>query len=454
MPLTAGSQLGSYVIIDTLGRGAMGEVFQARDLKLGRQVAIKVLLGELATDSERIARFEREARLLASLNDPNIATLYALEESEGTRFLVMELVTGQTLAQRLAAGPMGIAEALQLSGPIAAALAAAHEAGIIHRDLKPANIKVTPGGQVKVLDFGLAKAIGGEVAPLQATGSLAGTREGTILGTPLYMSPEQVRGQPLDQRTDIWSFACVLFEMLAGRSPFQGNTVADVFAAILEREPDWSILPTTTPSGIRDCLRRCLHKELGRRPRDAGDLRLLIEESATEPNSIAQIMTDAAPAATQQRESSGAVRTAVAGATEDANLTRLQKAVFVTRLKQLNKLQKSRFILEDGCLSAYVSFVIGIFVAIYVGSLVAERTKGNEATSVGIGIAAGLAATFGLARLIPTVTIRQREKAIKRKVDHILKECPREVDRWGGASMLNNAAAVEGILHLIGKGDN
>ena len=285
-----GRQIGAYKITSLLGAGGMGEVYRACDVKLRREVAIKVLPASLVHDPERSQRFKREARLLAALNHPHIGAIYDFEEAGGISALVLELVEGQTLAERVGVGPIAVNDALALARQIAEALEAAHEKGIIHRDLKPANIKITPHGVVKVLDFGLAKAfIGdGSGAGLSRlpTVTAAGTREGLILGTPGYMSPEQARGRAVDKRTDIWAFGCVLYEMLTGRAPFCGDTVSDVIAAILEREPDWRALPGETPTAVRRLLRRSLEKEPERRLRDVGDARIELDESvAHEPPS-------------------------------------------------------------------------------------------------------------------------------------------------------------------------
>ena len=250
--MTPGTQLGSYEILSPLGKGGMGEVWRARDSKLGREVAIKTLPEEFAQDEERLARFEREAKLLASLNHPNIATIHGLEEHNGTRFLVLELVEGDTLADRLKKGAIPVEESLKLALQIAEALEGAHEKGVIHRDLKPGNIKITPDGKIKVLDFGLAKALSGDGADVNVsqspTLSLAATRQGVILGTAAYMSPEQASGEGTDQRADIWSFGVVLFEMLTGRQLFTGRTASHVMGAVLNIEPDWSSLPPNLPS--------------------------------------------------------------------------------------------------------------------------------------------------------------------------------------------------------------
>jgi serine/threonine protein kinase/Tol biopolymer transport system component len=272
----AGQRLGVYAIGSLMGVGGMGEVYRAHDETLGREVAIKVLPPAFTADPERRARFEREARMLATLNHPHVGAIYGIEESNGLRALVLELVDGETLAERIAAvGAPGlpITEAVAIARQIAGALDAAHEKGIVHRDLKPSNIKFTPDGVVKVLDFGLAKAPGTSSGRQDLTES----REGVILGTAAYMSPEQARGHSVDKRGDIWAFGCVLYEMLAGRVAFPGNTVSDTIAKILEREPDWSALPAETPAAIRRLLVRCLTKDPKERLRDIGDVRIEID---------------------------------------------------------------------------------------------------------------------------------------------------------------------------------
>ncbi len=279
-----GRRVGPYEIVATLGAGGMGEVYHARDMKLHRSVALKVLPERFALDPDRSARFTREAQLLATLNHPNIGAIYGLEESDGTQALVLELIDGPTLADRIALGPIPLDEALPIARQIADALEAAHEKGIIHRDLKPANIKIAPTGMVKVLDFGLAKVRDGAQSDLSRSQNLTATvlGERTVLGTPAYMSPEQTRGQPLDKRTDIWSFGCVLYEMLTGRAPFPGDTLSDTFAAILGREPDFRKLPADTPLPIRRVVRRCLEKDRKKRLDSASDARLEIEDASTE----------------------------------------------------------------------------------------------------------------------------------------------------------------------------
>ncbi len=279
-----GRRVGGYHILDLIGVGGMGEVYRALDTKLGREVALKLLPGEFVHDPERIARFGREAQLLAALNHPHIAAIFGLEDNGGVPALVLELVEGETLADRIGRGPMSINEARPIARQIIEALEAAHQRGIIHRDLKPANVKITPNGTVKLLDFGLAKMTAEEAigrrhrqSPAVAV-TVDGTRDGRILGTAGYMSPEQALGQPVDTRTDIWSFGCVLYELVTGRRPFAGSTVTETMAAIVEREPDWQALPVGTRPNIREVLQRCLQKDVARRLQHIGDARALIEE--------------------------------------------------------------------------------------------------------------------------------------------------------------------------------
>ena len=290
MALTPGAHLGSYEILSALGAGGMGEVYRARDTRLGRDVALKILPDGFAHDPERLARFQREAKTLASLNHPNIASLHGIEETNGVTALVMELVDGEDLAARIARGALPLDEALPIARQIAEALEAAHEQGIIHRDLKPANIKLRPDGTVKVLDFGLAKAM--DPASIAAgsislsptiTSPAAMTGMGMLLGTAAYMAPEQARGKPVDRRADIWAFGCVLFEMLTGRRPFDGEDVAETLGAIIHKEPVWSVLPASMPAPLLRLLQRCLEKNPKQRLRDIGDARLEIDSALRAP---------------------------------------------------------------------------------------------------------------------------------------------------------------------------
>jgi Tol biopolymer transport system component len=283
--LAPGARLGAYEILTLIGQGGMGEVYRATDTKLKRQVAIKVMPAAVASDPERLARFQREAEVLAALNHPNIAAIYGFEDSGATHALVMELVEGPTLSDRIANGPIPLNEALPIARQIAEALEAAHELGIIHRDLKPANIKVTPGGTVKVLDFGLAKFQPGGEPEADLTQSptvtVAGTRAGVILGTAAYMSPEQARGRPVDKRADIWAFGCVLYETLTGRAAFARDTISETIAAILERDPAWDQLPDSVPAEVTRVLRRCLDKDQKRRLRDVADVRIELDDAVS-----------------------------------------------------------------------------------------------------------------------------------------------------------------------------
>ena len=291
MALAAGTHIGAYEIVAALGAGGMGEVYRARDTKLNREVALKVLPAAFTGDPDRLARFKREAHVLASLNHPNIGAIYGFEDSDGVTGLVLELVEGPTLADRIARGAIPIAEALAIATQIADALEAAHEQGIIHRDLKPANIKLRPDGTVKVLDFGLAKALGTGVPSVglsqAATAtSPAMTRVGVVLGTAAYMSAEQARGEAAGKRSDVWAFGCVLYEMLAGRPAFPGDSVTEVLARVLEREPDWRQLPPTVPSRVEELLRRCLEKDPKKRRRDIGDVRLELEQARSDRSAM------------------------------------------------------------------------------------------------------------------------------------------------------------------------
>jgi Tol biopolymer transport system component len=286
MSLAAGIRLGPYEILSPLGAGGMGEVYRARDGKLNRDVAIKVLPEAFALDAERLARFRREAQVLASLNHPHIAAIYGLEESGGIEALVLELVPGETLAERLVRGPIPVEEALEIARQIADALEAAHEKGIVHRDLKPANVKLTPEGKVKVLDFGLAKALTGDSSSpdVSTSPTLTGmTQAGVVIGTAAYMSPEQARGKAVDKRADIWAFGAIVWEMLTGRRLFEGETVSDVLAAVLRKDLDFAALPGETPDGVVRLLHRSLERDPKNRLHDIADARLEIEESLRAP---------------------------------------------------------------------------------------------------------------------------------------------------------------------------
>jgi Tol biopolymer transport system component len=287
MALTPGARRGPYEITARIGAGGMGEVYRARDTLLDRDVALKILPDAFANDPDRLARFEREARMLAALNHPHIAHIHGVQETDAGPALVLEFVDGPTLDERIAQGPIPIHESLAIASQIADALAAAHDQGIVHRDLKPANIKVRGDGTVKVLDFGLAKPLAPDAdgsptitAPALVTGA------GMVVGTAAYMSPEQARGQPIDRRTDIWAFGCVLFEMLGGRAAFRRPTVTETAAAVLERSPDWAALPETTPPFVRQVLARCLEKDPQRRWRDIGDVRLALADAPADPQPI------------------------------------------------------------------------------------------------------------------------------------------------------------------------
>ncbi len=280
MPLDIGSRLGHYDVTALIGEGGMGQVYQATDTKLKRQVALKILPEAFSADPERLARFQREAEVLASLNHPNIAQIHGLEESDGVRALVLELVEGPTLANRIKQGPIPIDEALAIAKQIAEALEAAHEQGIIHRDLKPANVKVKDDGTVKVLDFGLAKAFQPDASDASASMSptisltAAATQMGMVIGTAAYMAPEQAKGKVVDKRADVWAFGAVLFEVLSGVKPFVGDDVSDTLALVLKFEPEWDALPADTPPRIRQLIQTCLEKDPKQRIHDVADVRL------------------------------------------------------------------------------------------------------------------------------------------------------------------------------------
>ena len=286
MGFDAGTRLEHYEILAPLGAGGMGEVYRAFDGKLKRDVALKLLPDRFARDPARLLRFEREAVVLANLNHPNIAAIYGLENSNGTRFLVLELVEGSTLAERINSGPIPVSEAIAIAIQIAEGLEAAHEKGVVHRDLKPANIKLTAGGKVKVLDFGLAKALSEPDFPADPSNSptitMQETAGGVVMGTASYMSPEQAEGKPVDKRADVWSFGVVLFEMLTGQRLFDGKSTSHIIVRVMEQEPDWSKLPPL-PAGVQDLLERCLQKDPAQRLRDIGDVRIQLQAAITKP---------------------------------------------------------------------------------------------------------------------------------------------------------------------------
>ena len=360
MGLSAGARFGPYEVFDLLGVGGMGEVYRAHDLKLDRDVALKILPAAFRSDADRLARFEREARALAALNHPNIATIHGLEQHDGIHALVLELVEGQTLAEVIEGFAavrrrMPVADAIAIARQIAAALDAAQERGIVHRDLKPANIKVTEGGHVKVLDFGLAKAMDAaesstwSVADLShsPTAAVGATHSGVILGTAAYMSPEQARGKTVDKRTDIWAFGCVLYEMLTGRTAFPGETLSDTIVAILDRAPDWSAVPVGTPATVLRLLRRCLEKDARKRLRDIGDARFDLEESSNAPD---------LPQATSQ----------------------LARNVEFQRLTDVEGLKETPAVSPDGKMVAFVSIVGGrrqIWIRLLAGGGLLQLTR-------------------------------------------------------------------------------
>jgi len=285
-----GQTISHYKVVEKIGEGGMGEVYRAEDTNLSREVAIKVLPEQFTQDPQRLARFEREAKLLASLNHPNIAAIHSFEHADDVHFLVLELVPGETLAERVAKGPLPVEEALEVCRQIAEGVEAAHEKGVIHRDLKPANVKVTPEGKVKILDFGLAKAFEAEppVTDISQSPTLTEemTRAGVILGTAAYMSPEQARGKPVDKRADIFAFGAVLYELLTGKRAFEGETITETLASILKGEPDWKALPATTPWRIQELLRRCLTKDPHDRLRDIANVRIEVKLALSEPTTV------------------------------------------------------------------------------------------------------------------------------------------------------------------------
>src|SRR5256712_7122876 len=389
MALTSGTKLGPYEIVAPLGAGGMGEVYRARDTKLGRDVALKLLPPLFTADADRAARFEREARLLASLNHPHIGAIYGFEDAGNVPALVLELVEGDTLDDRLRGGRLPLSEALAFAQQIADALEAAHRAGIIHRDLKPSNIKITPDGVVKVLDFGLAKALAAEGSgpdlSTSPTMTAGGTMVGVILGTAAYMSPEQARGQPVDKRTDIWAFGCVLFEMLTGSSAFLRKTVTDTIAAVVSAEPEWKLLPADTPgSSIRRLLTRCLQKDARRRLHDIADARIELEDAMATP-------AEPAPVPTPRRWSRLALSALSLGIATALVLLWAARDRFgrraaepsppetrVVRLTDLSGLEESPAISPDGRSVAFTAGVGGkrqVFVQLIAGGAPLQITR-------------------------------------------------------------------------------
>jgi Tol biopolymer transport system component len=366
MTLKTGTRLGPYEITAAIGAGGMGEVYRARDMHLGREVAIKVLPEEFAQDENRLRRFEREARTLASLNHPNVAGIHGIDQTDGTCFIAMELVPGEDLASRLERGAMPVPEALEVCRQIALGLEAAHEAGVIHRDVKPANVRITPEGMVKVLDFGLARPTvrelsGAPVGSLATTEDLALTPDGHYLGTPLYMAPEQARNKPVDKRMDVWAFGCVLYECLSGRRMCSGEALGVVMVAILEKEPDWTRLPPGTPAAVRTLLERCLDKDPRTRLRDIGEARIILE-----PGPGGRPET---PAPRRRRVVPGAV-TAVLGLAlaisalafvlwAERSPASAPRAVHQVRLTEIAGVEETPAISPDGKVVAFISRVGG-----------------------------------------------------------------------------------------------
>src|SRR5712664_2135723 len=387
MALTSGTKLGAYEIVAPLGAGGMGEVYRARDTKLGREVALKLLPPLFAADADRVARFKREAQLLASLNHPHIGAIYGFEDADDMPALVLELVEGDTLYDRVRRGPLSLSDALAFAQQIADALDAAHRAAIIHRDLKPSNIKITPDGVVKVLDFGLAKAFAAEGSDQDlsksATITAGATIVGAVLGTAAYMSPEQARGQPVDKRTDIWAFGCVLFEMLTGTSAFARETVTDTIVAVVGAEPSWRSLPADTPDSIRRLLTRCLQKDARRRLHDIADARIEIEDAMATP-------AEPAPGPTPRRWSRLALSALSLGIATALVLLWVARDRFgrpaakaspdtrVTRLTDLPGLEESPAISPDGRSVAFTAGVGGkrqLFVQLSAGGAPLQITR-------------------------------------------------------------------------------
>jgi serine/threonine protein kinase len=459
MSLAVGAQLASYQTLALVGAGGMGEVYHARDLKLGRDVAIKILRGELAQNAERLSRFEREARLLASLNHPHIATLYGMDEVDGVRFLVMEFVSGPTVADRLTGGPLPIDECLSLGQQIAEALEAAHEKGVIHRDLKPGNIKITPEGKVKLLDFGLGKVIATGNTPNAETMSAEVTREGIVLGTPYYMSPEQVRGQALDRRTDIWSFGCVVFEVLSGQRPFPGESGPEIFAAILAREPDWALLPPSVPPSILSLLQRCFRKDPSRRLRDIGDARIELVDATDHAQTPPAAVAVHVPTPVENRSAaeapppSGPRRPppwmALAANATRKRVEHVQTSIFLTRLKDLRALYRRTSLVW--VVAGLCALAVGLALGLISGMRVFAPWLGDDSPWATIlAVLVGGSATVSVCVLIG----RWWNGLLDRRLRSMHKLHPHDIEQWGGEALLSDRLAIEGLLEVMERESN
>jgi serine/threonine protein kinase/Tol biopolymer transport system component len=383
MTVQNGSRIGPYEIETALGAGGMGEVYRARDTRLNRRVAIKSLPAAFALDPERVARFKREAQLLAALNHPHIAGIHGLEEANGSQFLVLEFVDGETLADRLVKGPIPLAEAIRIAREVIDALEAAHEKGIIHRDLKPGNVALTADGQVKVLDFGLARYEAGDsgsTPDLTASPTLAyaGTQAGIILGTAAYMSPEQAKGRAVDKRTDVWAFGCLLYEMLSGKKAFEGEDVSDTLAAILRGEPDWSALPSDVPPGIVTLIKRCLEKDRRTRIPDLSVVRFLMTDPSGSQLLSGAVVSTGAPIVTPLRQRS-VIPWIAAGVFAAASLALL---VLWAPWKQPPLVQPVRVSVEIGAISSLVPALTAVAISPDGSTAAFIAAEGANATHI------------------------------------------------------------------------